>query len=277
MAPRRASFVEQLVDSVRRVEYVSAVQRRGISPDRRDPQSELFDPVLGAIVCRDAGEREEALWLVFLSVHCGKHLHEGWSLVRQLYAGLGPGSEWTWHRVSTNLATFRRWLHDKDTEWQALRVRPKFGNHRKYVSLAGLGPRGTGEVVETYVRAMGPTGSQQQWIEDALARHDGDRGLAFDDLYQSLGAVQQFGRLAKFDFLCMLTKCELADIAPGHAYLRQSTGPLRGARLMFRTNGSALDRAAIQLGASLDVGMQVIEDALCNWEKSPAHYRRFRG
>lgn len=153
----------------------------------------------------------------------------------------------------------------------------KFGNHRKYVSLAGLGPRGTGEVVETYVRAMGPARSQQTWIDDAMARHGGDQGLAFDALYRSLGAVQQFGRLARFDFLCMLTKCGLADIAPAHAYLPGSTGPVRGARLMFGANGRALDRAAIQLGASLGVGMQVIEDALCNWEKSPAQYKRFRG
>jgi hypothetical protein len=33
----------------------------------------------------------------------------------------------------------------------------------------------------------------------------------------------------------------------------------------------------IELDADLKVGMQVLEDALCNWQKSPAHFERFRG
>lgn len=276
-AARRDAFVEQLVDSVRRVEYVSAAQRRAISSARRDPKSDLFDPVLGAIECRNAGELEEALWLLFLSVHCGKHLHDGWSLVRKLYEGDGSGGKWTWSRVSKNPSAFRRWLDDKEIEWQKQGAKPRFGNHRKYVSLSGSGARGTGAAVETYVLAMGPAGSQRQWVDDAMARQDGDPGRAFDDLYRSLSSVQQFGRLAKFDFLCMLGKCGLANIAPRHAYLGDSTGPLQGARLLFGVNGPALDRAAVELGASLGVGMQVIEDALCNWGKSPARYKRFRG
>lgn len=274
---RRDAFVDQLVDSVRRVEYVSAAQRRALSFARRDPESDLFDPVLGAIVCRNAGEHEEALWLLFLAVHCGKHLHDGWSLVSKLYEGDDSGGKWTWCRVSKNPSGFRQWLHDKNTEWQTQGIRPRFGNHRKYVSLSGWGPRGTGAAVETYVRVMEPTGSQQQWIKEAIARQGGDPGLAFDDLYRSLGTVQQFGRLAKFDFLCMLGKCGLANIAPSHAYLADSTGPLHGARLLFGRTGSASNRAAVELGVSLNLGMQVIEDALCNWGKSPAHYKRFRG
>lgn len=274
---RREAFIGQLVDSVRTVEFLSVAQRRGISPNRRNPQSPVFDPVLGAIVCRDAGESDEACWLIFLAIHCGKHLKEEWALARQLYAGDGPGTEWTWARVAANPGAFRQWLDGKNAQWTSLGLRPKFGNHRKYVSLDGLSGRGTGEVVETYVHWVGPAASHRVKIDDAIGRHCGDSGNAFEDLYRSLRSVQQFGRLAKFDYLCMLSKCGLAAIAPGHAYLPESTGPLRGAQLMFRMNGAALDRAAVQLGNALGVGMQVIEDSLCNWEKSPSQYLPFRG
>ena len=31
------------------------------------------------------------------------------------------------------------------------------------------------------------------------------------------------------------------------------------------------------LDLRLQVGMQVFEDALCNWQKSPVHFEHFRG
>jgi hypothetical protein len=38
-----------------------------------------------------------------------------------------------------------------------------------------------------------------------------------------------------------------------------------------------LEEWLVQLGAGLGVGMQVLEDALCNWQKSPVQFKRFRG
>jgi len=81
----------------------------------------------------------------------------------------------------------------------------------------------------------------------------------------------------------MIGKVGLAPIEPGSAYLQGATGPLLGARLLFggRTGAalgrSSLDGWLVELGAELGVGMQVLEDALCNWQKSPGRFRRFRG
>ena len=52
-----------------------------------------------------------------------------------------------------------------------------------------------------------------------------------------------------------------------------------GARLLFGGNNSlvSLNNWLVELGAELNVGMQVLEDALCNWQKSPDKFRRFRG
>jgi hypothetical protein len=38
-----------------------------------------------------------------------------------------------------------------------------------------------------------------------------------------------------------------------------------------------LDAWVVELGAALQIGMQEMEDSLCNWQKSPADFRRFRG
>ena len=59
--------------------------------------------------------------------------------------------------------------------------------------------------------------------------------------------------------------------------------PFASARLLFTGDemtsiGPAdLDAWLIALDSDLDVGMQVLEDALCNWQKSPREFVPFRG
>ena len=38
-----------------------------------------------------------------------------------------------------------------------------------------------------------------------------------------------------------------------------------------------LDRWLVELNNELKVGMQVLEDSLCNWQKSPEKFKPFRG
>ncbi len=91
------------------------------------------------------------------------------------------------------------------------------------------------------------------------------------------------GRLGRFDFLTMLGKLQLAPIEPGSVYLDKATGPLAGARLLFfgdrdyNITGKALEPRVDALDDILGVGKQVIEDSLCNWQKSPDVYVYFRG
>jgi hypothetical protein len=109
------------------------------------------------------------------------------------------------------------------------------------------------------------------------------RDRAFDKLYQSMNVVRRFGRTGKFDYLAMVGKLDLAAIAPASAYLMGSGGPTRGARLLFGNGPGApignrqLDEALIALNNSLGIGMQALEDALCNWQKSPTLFTAFRG
>jgi hypothetical protein len=100
-----------------------------------------------------------------------------------------------------------------------------------------------------------------------------------------MDSVVSFGRTARFDYLAMVGKLGLGAIEPGSAYIRESTGPLLGAKLLFKNNrqatvrGAVLDDWLVELDAKLGVefGLQVLEDSLCNWQKNPDRFVPFRG
>lgn len=277
---RRAAYVMQVVDSIRRVRFVSAIAARDIHPSRGDGLSEMFDPIKAAVLRKREGDIDEACWLVFLFVHFGKHARSGYRYTREVYSALGERSPWTWARVSRDVGGFRTWLAGSEAALSRGTGRG-FGNHRKYESLSGLRPNGTGAVVASYVQWVLAHGGHAALFEYACAQARDNRTATFDWLYRSMNSVCRFGRTARFDYLTMLAKLGLADIEPGSAYYSNATGPVVGARLMFQGNvashlsATELDRRTAVLSQHLGVGMQVMEDSLCNWQKSPEQYVRF--
>jgi hypothetical protein len=276
---RREVFLEQMLESIRRVKYVSVVRSRDISARRANPNDDLFDPLKAAILSQRSGEIDEAFWLVFLFVHFGKNARAGWRYAREVYGRLGGPGRWDWITTSADVSGFRAWLADHIGELQRAHVPRGFGNHRKYQSLDAHSETGTGAAVESYVMWVDPPRTHKQLIEEALQQSHGDPRRTFDNLYKSMSVVRSFGRTAKFDYLTMIGKLELAPIGPGSTYMQGATGPLKGARLLFGSTEGAkkLDQRLIELNRQLDVGMQVLEDALCNWEKSPSEFVTFRG
>lgn len=274
----RVCFIEQLLESFHRVRFIQVVSARHISERRGDPSDELFDPLKAAILRVRMGNVEEAFWLVFLFVHFGKNPRGGWRYAREIYGRLGDGLRWDWVSISRDPDGFCEWLNAQQAELKRPGVPGGFGNHRKYESLDAFSPGGTGVVVKSYVEWLGPSRSHERFIADVLDRNEGDPHRTFDQLYHSMSAVKRFGRLARFDYLAMVGKLGLAPISPGSAYLGGSTGPLRGAKLLFggEEPAATLDEWLVELDRRLGVGMQVLEDALCNWEKSPGRFVPFR-
>lgn len=273
----RQCLVEQLVDSIRRTEYPRVILQRRMGPVVADPKNEAFDPLKAAVHQRQIGNNEEAFWLIFLFVHFGRSLRSGWRLARDVYAGAGRAGVWTWPRVSSSPRAFTQWLDVQTPRWKADGVARQFGNHRKYESL-----NTTADVVESYVKWVGASHSHTALVASALTVN-ASAGQTFDYFYRSMDVVKRFGRMAKFDYLTMLAKLDLAPIEPATAYLHGATGPLKGARLLYTGGPGAdiavdvLEQRLVRLGASLDVGQQVLEDAVCNWQKHPLIYRHFRG
>ena len=266
----------QMVASLRRLDYTAIIRTRTNDTARADPASPMFDPERAAILHAQAGRLDEAVWLIFLATHFGKHPKWGWRRVQDVYSGLGDGA-WTWNRVSQCPDGFRAWLVERQAD-----IGGAFGNHRKYESLRGDGPNGTGAVVESYVRWIGPHGSHGRHFAELVRAGGNDPHVIFEHFYRSM-TVARFGRLGKFDFLSLLGRLDLAPISPGSAYLSGATGPLRGARLLFSGSPvSVLAEADLEgwlreLDMALMVGMQVMEDSLCNWQKSPTRFVHFRG
>lgn len=279
----RMALIEQLLESIHRVEYVPLIATRDVSERRADPNDELFDPLKAAILHQRRGNIEEAFWLVFIFVHFGKHAAAGWRYAREIYGRLGERSRWDWVSTSADPAGFREWLHNHQNELKREGVPRGFGNHRKYESLDAYTPKGTGAVVESYVRWVNPPRTHVELIQEVTRSAVGNPREAFDLLYNSMESITRFGRTARFDYLTMIGKLGLAPIEPGSTYMQNSTGPIDGARLLFGMAKTAplkaaeLDKWLVELGAELNVGMQVLEDSLCNWQKSPGRFRRFRG
>jgi Alpha-glutamyl/putrescinyl thymine pyrophosphorylase clade 3 len=229
---RRGAFLEQLLESIHRVELIRVLRTRRLSDRRENPNDELFDPLKAAILQQRQGNIEEAFWLVFLFVHFGKHLHAGWRYAREVYGRLGDGGRWDWAGISTDLTDFRAWLDARQTDLLRGSGPRGFGNHRKRESLSGSSANGTGAVAASYVRWVAPPRTHQDLMREVLQQAGGDPRMAFDKLYHSMEAVRRFGRLARFDYLTMVGKLGLAPIEPGSPYLEGSTGPLEGARLL---------------------------------------------
>ena len=269
------AFVWQLIDSIQRVSYVATVRARPISAARADPRSPSFDPIRAAAAL-SAGQSEEAFWLVFLATHCGRNLRTEWQLAAELY-GASEAAPWTWPRVLNDPQAYADWIEDHYETFTG-----KFGNHRKYESLKP-GPKGTGAIVCSYVDWIAGYGSHAAMVAQAQAEAGGNSRRAFSVLYQQMRAVLRFGRTGRFDYLTMLSKVGLANIEADSTYMNEATGPKRGARLLFdgqidsNTGARALEVRVAELEHHLGVGMQVMEDAMCNWQKSPNRYVPFRG
>jgi Alpha-glutamyl/putrescinyl thymine pyrophosphorylase clade 3 len=281
---RRAGLIRQLVESSRANLYIEHLRGVDLSPQAGDPSDVYwFNPVKAAIISHRGGDDEEAFWLIFLLTHFGKNRRAGWRYVREVYGALGSTQRWTWQRVAADIGAFRDWLDANRAKLNDPSLPHGFGNHRKYESLAGWTETGTGAVVASYLSWVGESRRQSVRVSEVMAAAHDDPESGFDALYRSMAQILRFGRLARFDYLSMIGRIGLATIRPGKAYLQNSTGPLRGARELFQRTEEAhlsvatLEEMTANLGGYLHVTFDVMEDALCNWQKSPAAFKRFRG
>lgn len=249
-----------------------------MSPLRADPSSALFDPLKAAIFFQREGRIDEAYWMVFLFVHFGKHAQGGWRYAREVYSGLSDTITWDWATTSKDPAGFRKWLDAHEAQLRRAGVPGGFGNHRKYQSLDAYSDNGTGAAVDNYINWVAPPRVHQELMLEALSQVDGDPRDAFDWLYRSMDSVASFGRTARFDYLTMVGKLGLVHIEAGSPYLQGSSGPLDGARILFgrQETPSRLEGWLVELDEYMGVGFQVIEDSLCNWQKSPLRFVPFR-
>lgn len=273
-------FLRQVYDSIQRVEYYFVIRENGASygSTRLNPDSTHFDPIRAASRL-SLDDLDEAAWLLYLATHFGPNKTTGWKLVGEVYGGLGSGHLWSWSRTTSGISEFSLWIEQNIANFSG-----KFGNHRKYMSLRPSAKTGnTLKSIHEYIKWVQSYGSHAGLVDSFQTRLKGNQDL-FDALYRSMyGQVFGFGRTGCFDFLCALGKMEFFPVEPSSLYLTGATGPQKGAQLIlgeYDTNTKDLESKLMPLAGELSgLGvrfvMQVLEDALCNWQKSPATYRRF--
>jgi len=276
-------LIQQIVDSTKRIKYISAIKERAISPLCINPNELCFNPLKAAIWHQRNNSPDEAFWLVFLFTHFGKNKRTGWQLIRDIYRGPGNGLNWTWANITHDPENFLLWLEQNRQE---IRHNGSFGNHRKYESLNAYSPNGTGSAIVSYINwVQGPLFSHEVKINNIINQFGDNPRELFARLYQSMNSVARFGRTGRFDYLTMIGKLGLANIEPDSTYMDGATGPLSGARLLFGGAKDSIIRknelhemlVALEAHLGLYFGMQVLEDALCNWQKSPGAYEYYSG
>ncbi len=269
-------FVHQIEESKRRERYINLLCRRGVDSSTTDPASQAFDPIKCAIFHLQSGLIEDACWMIFLATYFGRHRSLKWQLCAEVYRG-EDGIVWNWDRVRQEFDEFSAWTTRYGTLANSTRNTLGFGNHRKYESI-----KRTASAVESYINWVQKSGTHEQLLAySKTTAHP--TGVAFDALYRRLACVISFGRMARFDYLLLLIRIGLLDDKPTSLYLSGATGPLQGGRLLVSGQIDSdlspldLDQILIRLGESLDVGCDVLEDAICNWQKSPRKFVPFRG
>ncbi|MBW0366650.1 hypothetical protein LDL63_11095 [Ensifer adhaerens] len=270
----RDTLAMQFIASLRREDYYRLVQQKVVDARKADPNSGTFDPERAVAYHMQQGDIEAASWLIFLMTEFARPA-SGWQRLQDVYGMLGAGT-WDWNTVSANPQTMIDWLA---ANWQ--RIGGKFGNHRKYESLRPDSNRSFEKVLRSYLNWIGQDG-HARFFADVVRNNGNDPGTLFNVLYKGMNVVT-FGRLARFDYLALIGRYGIAPIEAASAYLNGATGPLGGVRLLFTgsTNDNSRDRNLQSwlddLDRDLNVGMAVMEDALCNWQKSPTSFVHYKG
>ena len=250
---------DNLLDAFTRHVIEAASFRRYWKSALRDPDKHPSTDILKWITCAD--DLDEVLWRVFLAGHFGRpsgHSSLEAESAGRLLCGFGPAPVWTWRRVSSDPLGFQAWLRERQSELLTL----KFGNHRKYESQEA---DALFKVVDSFVKWVKHNGGSPRRAFETKSMNSAEE--KFDALFRTL-KIWRFGRTAKFDTLCLLGDLGIFTIRPGSCYLRDSTGPLSGARKLFgRQSVAKLSIMADQIAKALQLPMEVFEDALCNWQK----------
>lgn len=163
---RKSTLIAQIIDSMRRTEYLRLISIRSSSGNLSAPYSGSFQPLAGAAAMYNAGQTDDAYWLVFLATHFGKHKEDGWNLAEDIYGKFGQGGVWDWSAASQNSHAIANWLQANYPQVTSAGRSRRFGNHRKYETLKP-GPKGTGHVVATYIDWIKAHGSHRALIQHA--------------------------------------------------------------------------------------------------------------
>ena len=208
------------------------------------------------------------LWIIYLATYFGKSSESKWTLFERA-AFDQKQTLITFDEINEDLDKYFQYLSSFDFYQNC-----KYSNHRKFIAKKLHGDKGFFRSVKFFV--------------DNIEVYASKEKIEFDKMYKLSQKIPNFGRLGSFDFTSSLVKCGFNVKEPKSMYAENSTGPLQGLKLLLNLTGNNNSKASqIKLSSDLVewfsenskifmVG-QVLEDAICNWQKDTRKYVKYTG
>lgn len=258
----------QTIDSIRRISIYKTYRKKAEQAEAQNlPYSHTSNPF--TLSQRDSLSLNSKAWYIYLATYFGKSDTSNWKLFNNAV-----------FREDGTLIDLESILENREEYFDYLRSfdffkETKYSNHRKYIAKSLDGDRGVLRSMDYFLDN----------INDFACSDPTD----FHLVYKKSHKIPNFARMGAFDFTSSLCKCNLNIKDPESMYLEGSTGPLKALKDMLKLSGLNKSSKAEQISfgnellnwfmenSDIEIAAQVIEDAICNWQKSPNHYERYFG
>lgn len=211
---------------------------------------------------------QNKVWVLYLATYFGKSSKSKWTLFNRATFKKDQ-SIIKLDEINVDLNSYFKYLSSFDFFQDC-----DYSNHRKFTAKKLTGVKGLFRSIEYFV--------------GNIALYSPKNEMEFHEMYLLAKKIPGFGRLAGFDFTSSLVKCGFNVNEPKSMYANHSTGPLKGLKLLLKlTDNNSSYSSQKQLSSDLmdwfsknsDIFMtgQVLEDAICNWQKNTRNYVRYVG
>lgn len=261
------TLARQTNDSIRRIEIYRSYRERAIHAVNNGLDFN-HTSIPFVLAQRSDLSQNNRLWILYLAIYFGKSNQSGWELFNRATFDKNK-SMILFQDIQKDLDEYFRYLTSFDFFEGC-----SYSNHRKFTAKRLTGEKGVFESMEYFVKNIN--------------QYSFEHKIDFHSIYKAAQKIPNFGRLAAFDFASTLVKCGFDVAEPESMYGENSTGPLNAIGLLLRlTNGDSSQKAKLQLCSDLmewfqknsNIFMvgQVLEDAVCNWQKNPSKYIWYKG
>jgi hypothetical protein len=261
------TLARQTNDSIRRIEIYRTYKERAIHAVSK--KLDFYHTSIPFVLAQRSDlSQNNRLWILYLATYFGKSNQSGWELFNRATFDSNK-SLMLFQDIQKDLDEYFRHLSSFDFFDGC-----SYSNHRKFTAKRLTGEKGVFESMEYFV--------------ENINQYSFEHRMDFHSIYKAAQKIPNFGRLAAFDFSSSLVKCGFNVAEPESMYGENSTGPLNAIGLLLRlTNSDSSSKAKFQLCVDLmkwfqensNIFMvgQVLEDAICNWQKNPSTYTWYKG